>query len=101
MSSAGRPPAEARGLLTPGGERACPLRARSTGTQRLLGVASGLNDFGLDLRKRLIGVGSGSPHIRLENLRLQRSSIASLAAELPRARSRTPVESGSRPELRI
>ncbi len=48
-------------------ERPCPLRARSTGTQRLLKVASGLNDSGLDLRKRLIGVGTGSPYIRLEN----------------------------------
>src|SRR3954451_10797787 len=80
---------------------AVPAACRSTGTQRLLGVASSLNDSGLDLRKRLIGVGSERPYIRLENLRLQRSSIASLAAEWPRARSRTPVESGSRPELRI
>jgi hypothetical protein len=48
---AGRPQSEASSLLAPGDQRPCPLRARSAGTQRLLGVASGLNDSGLDLRK--------------------------------------------------
>jgi len=42
-------------------ERPCPLRARSTGTQRLLAVTNGLDDFGADLRKRLIVVDSKSP----------------------------------------
>jgi hypothetical protein len=42
-------------------ELSCPLRARNTGTQRLLAVTNGLSDFGVDLRKRLIVVGSKSP----------------------------------------
>jgi hypothetical protein len=48
-------------------EGPCPLRARSAGTQRLFAVASGLSDFGADLRKQLIVVGSGNPGIKLEN----------------------------------
>jgi hypothetical protein len=43
---------------------------RTVVTQRVQQLLdSGLNDSGLDLRKRLIGVDLGSPYIRLENLR--------------------------------
>jgi hypothetical protein len=47
--------------------RPCPLRARSTGTQRQLAVATGLSDTAVELRKRLIGVGWRSPCTGLEN----------------------------------
>src|SRR3954447_18879950 len=43
---------------------------RTVVTQRVQQLLdSGLNDSGLDLRKRSIGVDLGSPYIRLENLR--------------------------------
>ncbi len=64
---AGRHRLQASSLLASGLQRPCPLRARTTGTQRLSGVASGLYDSGLYLRKWLVSVGPWNPGTRLEN----------------------------------